>query len=90
MENLTAFCRKEKVKNVMFCNCCCSYRDLEQVFNYEGCYKFCLDCATDNKLNVVNDMAATFNDQPIDFKGINNFINEKIKSFNPYLLHEKD
>lgn len=83
MENLIPIYRKEVVTDLKYCDCCDSYQNAEHVFNYEG-YKFCLDCAVDRKLNVVNDIAATFEDEPIDFKGINECINKNIKKFNRF------
>lgn len=85
MENLTPVYKDAIPDKLDFCDCCSSYRNKEEVFKYEGCYKFCLDCAINNKLNVVNGMAATFGEEPIDFKGINKFITGKIKTFNRFV-----
>lgn len=81
MENLIPpIPKKEIVTDITFCDCCSSYQPTEEVFEYECCYKFCLDCAVNDKLRVVNDIAATFGDEPINFPEINDFIKAKIKS----------
>jgi hypothetical protein len=84
MENLIPVFRKEQVTDLDYCDCCNSYQNSEHIFSYENCYKFCLECAVDRKLMVVNEMAATFGDEPVDFKGINEFIQSSVKKFNGF------
>ena len=82
MENLIPIYKEREPEKLDFCDCCCSYQDSEEVFSFEE-YKFCINCAIDNKGEIVKDLLAKHND--ITESEIICFVNEKIKKFNPYI-----